>query len=148
MQAQPLIFVVMIPLVMLMIIIMAVLIVDSAFLRLRIAIIKCAMKPPEVGELVMNPPEVGKLAPETAFRDAIHVAVAPVIASTILQPGEHVGYHNGKSDKTMPAIGIVDPFLTEPVQKDEKFWLFLYPGSITSLRHVWTHNAFSRLPSK
>jgi hypothetical protein len=41
----------------------------------------------------------------------------------------------------------VDPFLADPVQPGQMFWLFLYPQTITGLRHVWEHLAFrARLP--
>ena len=79
-------------------------------------------------------------------RDAIHVAVAPVTASCRLHPGEHVGLL-GEDDVVGPCgednIGIVDPFLRKPVERNERFWLFLYPGTITGLRHVWKHPAFN-----
>lgn len=38
----------------------------------------------------MNHPTLGKLIEGTAQRDAIHIAVAPVIASMALEPGQHV----------------------------------------------------------
>ncbi len=83
-------------------------------------------------------------------RDAIHVAVAPVICGAgELRPGMHVGFCEAGDHERVTAhpydgvmVGIVDPFLTVAVQKGERFWLFLYPGSITSLRHDWTHPAF------
>lgn len=99
-------------------------------------------------------PAVGKLiTDDNQRRDAIHVAVAPIKAGQRLPPGSHVTLNEageaiaphvyyGKTDET---IGIVDAFLESPVEKGQTFWLFMYPQTITSLRHVWTHPAFTRL---
>ena len=35
---------------------------------------------------------LGELITGTFFRDAIHIAVAPVIANEELQPGQHIGF--------------------------------------------------------
>lgn len=94
----------------------------------------------------MDAPQVGKLIDTDARRDAIHVAVAPVEAGEDLQPGQHVGVVAGKATTSVAAIGVVDPFLTEPVRAGQRFWLFLYPNTVTSLRHVWTHPAFMAVP--
>lgn len=80
-------------------------------------------------------------------RDAIHIAVAPVIATHTLHPGEHIGFiYTGDTENvgnlSSVRVGIVDPFLTKPVERGERFWMFLYPNTITSLKHVWTHPAF------
>lgn len=89
---------------------------------------------------------LGKLVTdETLARDAVHIAVAPVIAAEPLEPGEHVGLNSeGQASAAVTVFcGIVDPYLTSgQIQTGEKFWLFLYPGSIQSLRHEWTHPAF------
>lgn len=92
--------------------------------------------------------KLGQIITAEQQRDAVHVAVAPVTAAHSLSPGDHVGFlSDGKagdtvSDSSGTPIGIVDPFLKERVKTGQKFWLFLYPGSITSLRHDWTHSAF------
>lgn len=77
-------------------------------------------------------------------RDAIHLAVMPVEAGETLRPGTHIGVSkNGKAYAVARehCIGIVDPFLTEPVSYRDRFWLVIYPRKIQSLRHVWSHPA-------
>lgn len=84
-------------------------------------------------------------------RDAIHVATCAVTANERLSPGTHVGLLGKGSDTAGTAgkhIGIVDPYLPGPVFPGDRFWLFLYPGSITSLRHAWTHPAFEERPAE
>lgn len=89
-------------------------------------------------------PELGKLATEKDHRDAVHIAVAPVVSAEWLNPGEHVGLRaDGKAVNGVEPIGAVDPFLSHKVMPGERFWLFLFPNTITSLRHVWSHPAFA-----
>lgn len=86
---------------------------------------------------------LGKILDTTATRDAVHVAIAPVVAGTTLTPGSHVGWQApGTVAVNAKPIGIVDPFLTSNVKKGQRFYLWLYPNTVTSLRHVWTHPAF------
>lgn len=94
-------------------------------------------------------PNIGHLVEDgERRRDAIHIAVAPVTASQDLDPGDHVALVAG-TDETVywdngeGPTGIVDPFLTNTVKKGQRFWLFLYPNTITGLRHIWTHPAFT-----
>lgn len=98
---------------------------------------------------------IGSLLDDSYKRDAVHFAVIPVIASEELSPGASVEFveehsmevkrvtRKFKYNKDMPVrglgLGIIDPFLPESVQKGERCWLFLYPASITTLRHEWTH---------
>ena len=114
---------------------------------------------------------LGKLIEGRGERDAIHIAIAPVCAGENLNPGTHVRLNgeevrldDGKilfkvvADKPgssatparrivgqdqSSAIGVVDPFLHQNVAKGQQFYVCLYPGSITSLRHEWTHPAFA-----
>lgn len=96
-----------------------------------------------------NDVKLGQLLDSTARRDAIHIAIAPVVAAQILRPGDHVGLVPGSQDEVahagpmIPAIGIVDPYLQAHVQVGERFYMCLYMQSITALRHHWTHPAFS-----
>jgi hypothetical protein len=80
-------------------------------------------------------------------RDAIHIAVAPVTADHYLEPGEHVGFTRAGSTEFVGhcnnAIGIVDPYLTARIEPGQRFWLLLYPKTITGLRHAWSHPAFA-----
>lgn len=81
---------------------------------------------------------IGKILRGSAQRDAVHFAVAPITAAMLLKPGQNVGLDG--TDAT--PIGIVDPFLKRPVERGERCWMFLYPGTITGLRHEWTHPSF------
>lgn len=93
-------------------------------------------------------PQLGQLIQDgERRRDAVHIALAPVTAAERLAPGQHVGLvHEGNVELVGPCphnIGIVDPFLTEDIKPGQRFWLCLYPDTITGLRHVWTHPEFT-----
>ena len=109
--------------------------------------------------------KIGKLLEPGEQRDAIHVAVLLVIAGHELGPGEHVGLVPAttalmampggvitaiSTRAGLPAerlIGIVDPFLPEPVKHGDRFFLFLYPNTVTDMRHHWAHPALETLPA-
>ncbi len=95
----------------------------------------------------MDTLKIGNIITEPQNRDAVHMAIVPVEAGEDIRPGLHVGLKDGKAstDRSAKRIGIVDPFLGFGVMKGQKFWLFLYPGSITSLRHDWTHPDFANI---
>lgn len=92
----------------------------------------------KLGEIITTPQQ----------RDAIHIAVVPITAGQMLRPGDRVGFRLGDHETAFligsNAVGIVDPFLKCVVEEGQRFWLFLYPGSVTSIRHDWTHPAFER----
>ena len=93
-------------------------------------------------------PQLGRLIDDgDRRRDAVHVAVAAVTAEVQLRPGQHIGLTRPDSMElvgpTDRPIGIVDPYLTEDVEPGQRFWMFLYPDTVTDLRHVWAHPAFS-----
>ena len=91
-------------------------------------------------------PTLGKLLDGPTERDAVHVAIAPVIASEVLSAGEHVGFVRAGDTvvvgRVAVLIGIIDPFLSESVQPGQRCWLFLYPQTVTGMRHQWEHPAF------
>lgn len=109
----------------------------------------------------MDAPVVGKLIENgDRRRDAIHVAIAPVMAAETLFPGQPIGFTDDASllpdgiaapgphellagvDWPDGPVGVVDPYLHVPVQAGHRFWMFVMPNTVTSLRHVWTHPAF------
>lgn len=75
-------------------------------------------------------PKLGTIITGTEGRDAVHIAVTPFLATTVLQPGQRL------------VNGIIDPYLKEPVQPGQWCYMFLYPLTITGLRHVWSHPSF------
>lgn len=85
---------------------------------------------------------LGTIISPNEKRDAIHLAVDNVVAVEGLYPGQDVGFVVGGVGMCDKPVGIVDPFLKEPVQAGERFWLVVYPREITSLRHVWSHPSF------
>lgn len=84
---------------------------------------------------------LGQLASGQEGRDAVHVAIIPMCAKISLEPGTHLDVNGGLKGQR---VGVVDPFLTRPVRVGEWFYLCLYPNTVTSLRHEWTHPAFPR----
>jgi hypothetical protein len=87
---------------------------------------------------------LGQIHTRAEKRDAIHLAVEPVVATGELQPGEYVTVVDGEA---LPAhrddaLGIVDPFLPRAVRRGERFWFVMLPRAVHSLRHVWTHPSF------
>jgi hypothetical protein len=96
----------------------------------------------------MSDVPLGKLILSPQNRDAVHVAIAPVEASETLKPGQKVRFVPGKTDLVAAvgegetSVGIVDPFLRRDVAPNDKFFICLYPGSVTGMRHHWQHSAF------
>ena len=88
---------------------------------------------------------IGKFHAAQYERDAIHVAVMSVVAAEPLKPGQHIGFtEHGYRVTSKPAggyklLGIVDPFLPKGVKEGDRFWMMLYPNTITSLKHLWSH---------
>lgn len=84
-------------------------------------------------------------------RDAVHVAIIEVVADHFMPPGEPVGLVDGidpiqpvvSSDMKLKRVGIIDPFLPQPVKKGQRCFLWLYPGTVTGMRHHWSHPAFA-----
>jgi len=86
-------------------------------------------------------------------RDAIHIAIMPVVCGEdYLSAGDEVGLVYGTTNVVkrknsiygIETIGVIDPFLgsdidTLHLKKGDVVWCFLKPGTITGLRHEWTH---------
>ncbi len=88
---------------------------------------------------------LGQIIDATQKRDAIHLAVEPVIAGEDLMPGHPITVRDGTATYARQgdgALGIVDPFLPGLIAKGQRFWFVMNPRMVTSLRHVWSHPAF------
>jgi len=89
---------------------------------------------------------IGQLITTSRKRDAIHVAIIPVTAGELMEPGAKVTMDRAgravlAGDCNM-GIGYVDPQLQAPVEPGDAFWLFLHHGTIRTLRHEWTSDVF------
>lgn len=92
---------------------------------------------------------IGKKLTGGERRDAVHFAVAPVRVQGFLRAGDRVKFIPDSTEIVAECawdekpIGIIDPFLDcGYVTNNDRCWLFLFPNSITGLRHEWTHPAF------
>lgn len=91
---------------------------------------------------------MGNVLPDDAGgRDAVHVAVFSAFSNTKLLPGQDVavverGEHDAKVAPHGEHVGIVDPFLRHSIEPGARFWVYLYPRTITALSHRWSHPAF------
>lgn len=84
---------------------------------------------------------IGNMLDESAQRDAIHIAVLPVVASSALYAGQHVSVKDGIAYPALRgrSIGIVDPFMHTGPMKGERFFVFIKPNTVTGMRHHWQH---------
>jgi hypothetical protein len=103
------------------------------------------------GEMKDAVATMGNLLPDdSGGRDAVHVAVFSARSPVRVFPGQHVGLVDNEPvehgdtvvSPLAPLIGIVDPFLAEQATPGERFWVYLYPRTITALSHRWGHPAF------
>ena len=87
---------------------------------------------------------LGKIHTRIEHRDAIHLAVEPVVAGESLWPNARITVIDGVAwrEHMGKPLGIVDPFLDKVVEKGERFWFVMFPRAVHSLRHVWTHPSF------
>lgn len=91
---------------------------------------------------------LGKLITDQSLgKDAVHIAVIPMLAGDNIEPGSGVTLSSGvafPTDNKGACVGVADPYLDRCILSGQRFWLFLNPGSITSLRHEWTHPAIDQ----
>ena len=83
--------------------------------------------------------KLGQLTTNTK-KDAVHVAILPVVAGETLNPGDKICFHSGLAHKaTTNYEGVVDPFLQSSVTIGQQFYMCMVPGTIQNLRHEWDH---------
>lgn len=101
-----------------------------------------AKRPDHYIQTSMSHPKLGTLPEGKQRRDAIHIAVAPVLAGQVLKPGQPIRLQRDRNRTAIAKddpIGIVDPFLKEDVQPGQQFWMVLFPDTVQGLRHDWQH---------
>lgn len=103
----------------------------------------------------MTSPLGNKIDPsEHPLRDAVHVAIIPVIAGESLYAGAYFKLAYGSTTSALmcgygqqDAIGVIDPFLGNMVhiKKGDKCWGMLFPDSVTGMRHHWKHTTIDNV---
>lgn len=90
-----------------------------------------------------NAQTIGQFLGHTGVRDAVHVPIISAKAYQLLEPGQHVllNEHGLVAACAIEhlSLGVVDPFITGQVQAGSSVWIFVRPGSISTLTHQWTH---------
>lgn len=88
---------------------------------------------------------LGTILKEDVLRDAIHLAIMPVITADEIYAGERVKLIYGTKNFVKQCgsgndyVGIIDPFLESYIPRGSRVWMFLRPNTIIGLRHEWTH---------
>lgn len=91
---------------------------------------------------------LGTILDHTAYRDAVHVAIAPVTCDKVVQGGFWVRF-TGPETVTLvdnsrePSDGFVDPLLIE-AKIGQRFYVWLKPGIARNVRHEWDHPKFPK----
>lgn len=82
--------------------------------------------------------EGGSLGPgQKVYYQAMSFPDVIVAAQPGLAEDEGATYNPGGVDQP---LGIVDPFLKEPVYPGERFVMLVEPGTIKNLTHTWSHD--------
>jgi hypothetical protein len=107
---------------------------------------------------------IGKKLRGDEQRDAIHIAIMPVVSGEdYLSAGDEVALVYGtknvvkRKDSTYghQTLGVIDPFFgmgpnvdyeARTIHKGDTVWCFLRPGTITGLRHEWTRPDIDNQP--
>ena len=90
-----------------------------------------------------------------AERDAVHIAIVPLVAGCDLYPGHPFRLSHGTTDVAISAqyhekeaVGITNPFLGPNhyrIRKGDRFYGVLWPGTVVGMKHHWKHPAFDEV---
>lgn len=98
------------------------------------------------------------LTDEHTERDAIHIALLPVIAGEDVSPGQTLRFAYGSTSRVLRCeehyndvkdiVGIADPFIKGwDIPAGTRFWMFMLPNTVTGMRHEWKHPAVDDRPA-
>lgn len=96
--------------------------------------------------------QLGHTPEENAQRDAVHVAIIPVVAAANMRRGDRVKLLpdnqivKAGSGRPDDAHGIIDPFLPKAtVKAGDRVYMVLLPGKVTGMRHHWKCEEVDRI---